>query len=83
MDHEVSKIEQSAPFLVFPGVAGNENACRVSLSENKYCMVSLTTLLCIITAILIISIPRPIIMHTYKTLRFPLFLNILTPVSSD
>ena len=80
MDHEVSKIEQSAPFLVFPGVAGNENACRVSLSEKKYCMVSLTTLLCII---LIISIPRPIIMHTYKTLRFPLFLNILTPVSSD
>ena len=31
MDHayEVSKIEQSAPFLVFTGVAGDENACTV------------------------------------------------------
>ena len=32
MDHEVSKIEQLAPFLVFTGIAGDENACMHSYS---------------------------------------------------
>ena len=33
LDHEVSKIEQLAPFLVFTGVAGDENACTVTCCE--------------------------------------------------
>jgi len=29
VDHELSKIEQLAPFMVYTGVAGDENACTV------------------------------------------------------
>jgi len=33
MDHRDSKIEQSAPFLVFTGVAGNENTHLLTCPE--------------------------------------------------
>jgi len=37
MDHEVSMIEQSAPLLVFTGVAGDEDVYAVVLSIFAVC----------------------------------------------